>query len=154
MESTRPGDLQSCCRLCLCEKLDTLTSVFEDTAEDKELPAKISQYVGVEVREFAFAGSLGTRGIGFGLVLVHHDERLSSIVVGCCKVENRRVPYPLSTLASIQPTVPALPASRLLKENGKMAAGSRRLASTFSSHFSISRHRFVPSSFSLVGILT
>lgn len=57
MADPRLGNFQSCCRLCLCEKMDTLKSVFDEAAEDRTLPQKISQFVAVEVSEFVFVRS-------------------------------------------------------------------------------------------------
>ncbi|XP_074029366.1 uncharacterized protein isoform X2 [Leptinotarsa decemlineata] len=42
-------NFQSCCRLCLTEKLDTSKSIFDETVEDRELPQKISQFVGIDI---------------------------------------------------------------------------------------------------------
>ncbi|XP_018574091.1 zinc finger protein 91-like isoform X2 [Anoplophora glabripennis] len=49
MADLRLDNFQSCCRLCLCEKMDTLKSVFDEAVEDRTLPQKISQFVAVEI---------------------------------------------------------------------------------------------------------
>lgn len=43
------GNYNSCCRLCLCEKPDSLKSVFDDVSGNPALVHKISAFVGVMV---------------------------------------------------------------------------------------------------------
>ncbi|KAG5873818.1 hypothetical protein JTB14_012262 [Gonioctena quinquepunctata] len=49
MSDPRLCNFQSCCRLCLTERLDTLKSIFDETVEDQALSLKIFQFVGVEI---------------------------------------------------------------------------------------------------------
>lgn len=43
------ASFQSCCRLCLCDKTDTLVSVFGGATGDRSLSQKILAFVAVEV---------------------------------------------------------------------------------------------------------
>lgn len=51
MAESKHGNFQSCCRLCLTEKLENLKSVFDGGNEDRSLSEKISEFVAVEVSD-------------------------------------------------------------------------------------------------------
>lgn len=43
---------QSCCRLCLSERMDSLQSIFGETPNDPDLTKKILQHLNIEVSKF------------------------------------------------------------------------------------------------------
>lgn len=49
MSERRLGNFNSCCRLCLSEKLGTLKSIFEDESRGQEIAKNIKTSLGVQV---------------------------------------------------------------------------------------------------------
>lgn len=49
MSEIRTDNFQSCCRLCLSDKVDDLKFVFDESIEDRSLPRKISQFIAIQV---------------------------------------------------------------------------------------------------------
>lgn len=86
MADPKLGNFQSCCRLCLCEKMDTLKSVFDEAVEDRTLPQKILQFVAVEVSEFVFVvSSIWVFGVIICGISASVMRRLSYQALGCNK---------------------------------------------------------------------